>query len=162
MVRIRNEIPNVFICSSKENLAISKAIKKKFVARPVSVKVWTDKVFGPMRFTIDDLEQEVALADFAIAVVMGEDVVRSRGQQSYAPRDNVIFELGLFMGQLGRHRTIIVSPHKVKLKLPSDLLGLSPLNFELPTDMNNARQLSNAIKPVGDSLMDLFKEHGPR
>ena len=162
MVRQRNEIPNVFICSSKESILFAKAIKKKFAGRPVAVKVWADKVFGPMEYTMDDLEREVGIADFAIGVVMDEDVLRSRKQQWKAPRDNVVFELGLFMGQLGRRRSIIVSPRKVKIKLPSDLLGLTQLNFEMPSDVKNPRQLSSAMKPIGDSLMELFDKHGTR
>ena len=158
MVRQRNEIPNVFICSSKENILIANAIKKKFKGHPVAVKVWTDKVFGPMEYTMDDLEREVWLADFAIGVVMDEDVVRARKQEWKAPRDNVIFELGLFMGQLGRRRSIIVSPHKVKIKLPSDLLGLTQLNFVMPSDAKNQSQLSAAMQPVGESLMELFEK----
>ena len=39
--------------------------------------------------------------DFAILVLTADDLVASRDVLSTAPRDNVLFELGLFMGGLG-------------------------------------------------------------
>src|SRR5262249_46203633 len=55
----------------------------------------------------------------------GDDFTKSRGVETKSPRDNLIFELGLFMGALGRRRAFpIVAPGKnTAVKLPSDLLG---------------------------------------
>ncbi len=127
-----------------------------------SVSVWTDQVFGPMKQTMEDLEREVNSADFGVAVVMDEDVTRSRKEQKSSPRDNVIFELGLFMGQLGRERTVIVSPRGIGLKMPSDLLGLNPLAFSVPTDPADPKQLATALGPVCTQLKTLFNQLGPR
>lgn len=161
-LRWPNEIPNVFICSSAENVSIAEQIQVGLDHHPSVVKVWTDQVFGPMKYTMEDLEREVSAADFAIAVVMGEDVVKSRRRQSVAPRDNVIFELGLFMGQLGRQRTIMVVPRGIKLKMPSDLLGLNPLSFSPPTNPGDTSLLAAALGPVCTQIKDAIKKHGPR
>lgn len=162
LVQPPNEIPSVFICSSAENLAIAKGIQLGLEHHSSHVSVWTDQVFGASRQTMEDLERELDQADFAIALCMGEDVVRSRGAQEEAPRDNVIFELGLFMGKLGRKRTFIVCPRNVDLKLPSDLLGLNPISFTLPKDISDARQLATALAPVCTQLMSHFNNKGPR
>lgn len=158
----RNEVPQIFICSSSESLLIAEHIQIGLDHHASVARVWTDQVFGPMKQTMEDLEREVRAADFAVAVVAGDDVVRSRKRQSRAPRDNVVFELGLFMGQLGRERTIIVSPRGVNLKLPSDLHGLNLLTFSPPTVLADVRQLAASLGPVCTQLKTLIDQLGPR
>lgn len=162
LIRRPNELPNIFICSSAESLAVAEQIQVGLDHHPSVVKVWTDQVFGPTKYTMEDLEREVTTADFAIAVVMGEDVIRSRKRQSVAPRDNVVFELGLFMGQIGRQRTIMVVPRGIKLKMPSDLLGLNPLSFVPPTDPKNASLWAAALGPVCTQIKTAINNLGPR
>jgi predicted nucleotide-binding protein len=47
--------------------------------------------------------------DFAAFVVTADDVTASRGRRKASPRDNVVFEIGLFMGAIGRERTFVVT-----------------------------------------------------
>ena len=162
LIRCPNEMPSVFICSSSEKLIYAEGIQLGLDHHRSSVSVWTDQVFGPMKQTMEDLERELHLADFGVAVVMDEDVVRSRREQKSAPRDNVVFELGLFMGQLGRERTVIVTPRNIDLKMPSDLLGLNPLTFSPPTDSTDTKQRATALGPVCTQLKALFDRLGPR
>lgn len=162
MIRPPNEFPNVFVCSSSENLTYAEGIQLGLDHHKSSVSVWTDQVFGPTQHTMEDLQRELDHADFGIAVVMDEDEVHSRKQQHLAPRDNVVFELGLFMGKVGRERTIIVSPRSVDLKMPSDLLGLKPLTFALPDDPEDTRKLATALGPVCTQIKALISKLGPR
>jgi len=162
LIRRPNELPNIFICSTAESVTVAEQIQVGLNHHPSIVKVWKDQVFGPTKYTMEDLEREVATADFAIAVVMGEDVVRSRKRQSVAPRDNVVFELGLFMGQIGRQRTFMVVPRWTKLKMPSDLLGLNPLSFIPPTDPKNASLWAAALGPVCTQIKTAINNLGPR
>ncbi len=60
-----------------------------------------------------------------------------------SPRDNVLFELGLFMGALGREHTFIVHCHDEQLDLPSDLAGVAVERFGRRRDSD--RQLCNRI-----------------
>ena len=91
-MRAPNEVPNVFICSSAENLVYAESMQLGLEHHASNVIVWKDQVFGPMKQTMEDLEREVQSADFAIAIVMDEDVTTSRKSQKRSPRDNVIFE----------------------------------------------------------------------
>ena len=88
-----------------------------------------------------------------------DDEVESREVQSQAPRDNVIFELGLFIGALGRDRTYMVQPNGVSLKLPSDLAGITQVRY------NGARvdkDLSSALSSAAISIHDQIMKIGAR
>ena len=87
---------------------------------------------------IEDLVAQAGTSDFAIIVLTGDDVTKSRGRAMSSPRDNVIFELGLFMGSLSRERTFIVAQKDVDLKLPTDLLGVTTLRFSRGTQTISA------------------------
>ena len=50
-----------------------------------------------------------------------------KGSGQASPRDNVVFEAGLFGGVLGMRRTFIL--HARGSKLPSDLLGLTSIRY---------------------------------
>jgi hypothetical protein len=68
--------------------------------------------------------------------------------------DDVIFELGLFMGHLSRSRTLIAVPQGGKVKLASDLQGLTILDYKIESDqkvdvINLATALRNHIKTLG-------------
>ena len=63
--------------------------------------------FKPSITFIEALEEELAQSDFAVLTLTPDDQTESRGKVSMAPRDNVLFELGLFMGRLGRNRTLL-------------------------------------------------------
>ncbi|MGO9837692.1 MAG: TIR domain-containing protein [Polyangiaceae bacterium] len=150
-----NEIPRVFLGSSRETLPVAKALKRAVerVAKAKSLNltaiIWSDGVFGASKSAIEALEVQLRLSDFAILVAGKDDKVRSRGTQKDAPRDNVVFELGLFMGALSRTRTFLLVPQGVNLKIPSDLLGQTPLQFD-PKEPSLAKALRAAAGEIGD------------
>ena len=65
-------------------------------------------MFGLSSGTLETLVSESKSYQFAILVLTPDDVVVKRGETTMAARDNVLFELGLFMGKLGREHTFIV------------------------------------------------------
>lgn len=58
-------------------------------------------------------------------------------------RDNVIFELGLFIGKLTRQRAFIVHPSKQTVELPTDRLGITTAAYD-----PNKSDLAVALKPA--------------
>lgn len=128
-VRLRNETPVIFIGSSRESLPIAQAISTSIPADLAIVQLWTNDVFGPSHFPIEDLETQLDRADFAVLVLGPDDRVESRGTEQDAPRDNVVFELGLFMGACTHRRVFLATPRGLDVKIPSDLLGLTPLYY---------------------------------
>jgi predicted nucleotide-binding protein len=136
-VNVHREKVKVFIISSVEVLPVARAVQAAFEHDPFTCTVWTDGVFRATSYALAALEAAVDDADFAIAIAHSDDVTSSREKTWPAPRDNVVFELGLFMGRLGRERAILMEPREEKLKLPSDLAGVItiPYRFEPGKDM---------------------------
>lgn len=154
-----NAKPSVFIGSSRESLAVAQELQKGLQGDSLSVTLWTDDdVFLPSRFTIEDLLTQVKGADFAILVLGQDDSVISRKKKTLAPRDNVVFELGLFMGVLDRPRTFIVKPKGLETKIPSDLLGLTPLEYDLCSSPGSRDNLT----AVCAKIRNLIHQLGPR
>jgi Predicted nucleotide-binding protein containing TIR-like domain len=122
--------PRLFIGSSTENLEVARAIEDQ-LRNDADCNVWDQDIFNLSSATLTDLLTALDSADFGVFVLAGDDKVWSRGQDLVSPRDNVVFELGLFMGRLGPNRTFIVRPQRVtNLKWLSDLAGISAALYD--------------------------------
>lgn len=126
-----NQRPVLFIGCSAEALPIAEEIALGLKHANIDAVPWTKGVFGPSGISLDDLLRAVDEADFAAFVFSADDKVISRGDERDAPRDNTVFELGLFMGKLARNRTFIVKEASADVKIPSDLLGMTPVTYIL-------------------------------
>ena len=93
-----NPRPVLFVGCSTEALPIGRSIQAALDHDPVVVRVWTDDTFRPSRFALESLELELARADFAALVLSPDDTVISRNATVGAPRDNLVFELGIIHG----------------------------------------------------------------
>jgi hypothetical protein len=128
--------PRIFIGSSSEASPIAGAINAYF-DRIGKARLWSQGVFGLGRGNLENLIAAAESMDFAILVLTADDTVHSRGVDQSSPRDNVLFELGLFMGKLGRDRTFIAADRSKPPKIPSDLAGIMYVDFE--PDKDNIR-----------------------
>ena len=153
-----NAIPVLFVGCSAESLPLGRAIQTALSHDPVNVRVWTDNVFRASNFPVESLEQELASADFAVMVLAPDDTVISRETTTDAPRDNVIFELGLFMGVLGRSRTFLVCPRSLDLKIPTDLLAVTTLSYDVGDEINPAAAVASAC----NEIRELIHRNGSR
>jgi predicted nucleotide-binding protein len=118
----------VFIGSSSAALPLSRKIKEKLEsAGDIIATVWDEKPLGRGGIVLDELLLYVNSFDFAVLVLSADDLTsRERdGEATPSPRDNVIFELGLFMGVRGRRRIFpVVAARSIEaLKIPTDLSG---------------------------------------
>ena len=139
-----NPRPVLFIGCSTESLHLGRAIQAELYDDPIAVRLWTDGIFGVSRYPMEALEQELTVVDFAALVLSPDDRVISRHTKSDAPRDNVLFELGFFMGGLGRLRTFLVYPESTDVKIPTDIDGITGLQYKTITQDD----LSAAVAPV--------------
>ena len=128
-IRPPNDTLQLFIGSSSEALPIATKIKDRFAKDNLEVRLWSENVFGASEATMESLESASMGADFAIILCTADDVIKKRGKSPAVLRDNILFELGLFMGGIGRPRTLIVREKGKPLQLPSDLAGITYLSM---------------------------------
>ena len=119
------------------------------------VTIWSQGVFGLSQGTLESLVHALDQYDFAVLALTADDLVTSRETSTAAPRDNVLFELGLFMGGLGTDRTFIVYDRTATLKLPSDLAGVSAATFEPHASGNLQAALGAAATRIEDQAARL-------
>ena len=144
----------MFIGSSTEGLKIAKALQV-LLDHACEVVIWSQGVFGLSQGTLESLVHALDQFDFAILVLTADDLVTSRDVSMSAPRDNVLFELGLFMGGLGRDRTFIVYDRTGGLKLPSDLAGVTAATFEPHSSGNLESALGAASTRIENQIARL-------
>jgi predicted nucleotide-binding protein len=99
--------PELFIGSSVEGLEIAEAIEQdlqhKFIVTP-----WKSGVFNLGNHALDDLLQQLDRSDFGVFVFSPDDITKIRQQEYSTARDNVLYELGLYTGKLGRKNAFII------------------------------------------------------
>jgi len=142
----------VFIISSAEALPMARIVQSAFQYDPFTTVVWTDGVFKVANYTLQSLEDEVDNSDFAVAIAHADDFTACRGKNWPSPRDNVIFELGLFMGRLGRSRAILMEPREEKVKLPSDLAGVTTIPYRFEKGLDAAALMAPACNQLRDHI----------
>ncbi|OUL90261.1 TIR domain-containing protein [Paraburkholderia hospita] len=130
--------PRAFIGSSVEGLSVAYAVQQNLVHQ-VEPTVWDQGIFNLSSTTIESLTTVLNEVDFGIFVFSPDDIVSMRGNSSSAVRDNVLFEMGLFIGKLGRERVFFIVPEKSDIHIPTDLLGVTPGKFD-PNRQDNSLQ----------------------
>jgi hypothetical protein len=120
--------PAVFIGSSNEAARLVDALQSH-LEDVAEVKPWKYGIFKSGESALESLMKVLKRVDFAVLILTPDDLVESRGGTRNSPRDNVIFEIGLFIGQLGRERVFILSERDSDLKIPSDLLGITTIQY---------------------------------
>lgn len=149
--------PMVFIGSSAEGLGVAENLQLH-LERVTQSKIWSQGIFEPSMGSLEDLCNKAKLFDFAIFVFTPDDLSTKRGETKLAPRDNVLFELGLFMGTLGRDRVYYLYCRGQDIDLPTDLAGITPLTYEEHEDGD----LEAALGPVATRVKKKFLELGRR
>src|SRR5262252_8746199 len=139
--------PRVFLGSSGQQEKLLQALTRglKDIA---DVDPWTT-AFNPGVSTLERLVELTREVDFA-AFVFAQDDWTTRGGSpdatsgEAAPRDNVVFEAGLFGGALGIRRTFILHAHGSKL--PTDLLGLTSVRYDPAAGSAEVRAINEKLR----------------
>lgn len=148
--------PKIFIGSSTEGIDVAYAIQTG-LTNNFEVEVWKQTQFGLGKVTIEALEKAVLEYQFAVFVFTPDDQLMSRDEKKFVPRDNVIFETGLFIGRLGRDKTFVVMPEGNGLSLPTDLAGLTGAKFN-PETKNKEAALGPACQKIRSAVNLVLNE----
>ncbi len=147
--------PSIFIGSSTEGLDFARAVRTS-LSDDAEVTLWKDELFGVGHTFIDTLMTALPRFDFAVLVLTTDDLIRSRDTDAFSPRDNVLFELGLFMGRLGRSRTFMIHQRSPAPKIPSDLSGVITATYDWPRQ--DDKNYLAALGPACDSVRQVIRE----
>jgi predicted nucleotide-binding protein len=155
--------PKVFIASSLENLSVAYAVQEE-LEHDVEPTVWRQGVFALSRTAMESLIRQLRKSDFGVFILSPDDVAEIRSTSKRIVRDNVIFELGLFIGFLGPERCFLVVPRGIEdLQLPSDIFGLMPATFDpARQDKNMQASLGPACNRIRRAVAELGPFPDPR
>src|SRR5678816_3832810 len=141
--------PRIFLGSSGKQEKLLRALTRG-LEEVAQVEPWTTS-FNPGTTTLERLVELANEVDFA-AFVFAQDDWTTQSPQGLpspepgqaSPRDNVVFEAGLFGGTLGMRRTFIL--HASGSKLPSDLLGLTCVRYGEATTASEMKALNQKLR----------------
>jgi hypothetical protein len=153
-------LPVLFVGSSTEAVEFVNGLQLN-LWKKAQIRPWNQVDYRLSRDVLDKLEKELSRADFAAFVFAPDDVLTIRGDTVNTTRDNVLFELGFFMGGLGRDRVFIVYPigMEEKLHLPIDLHGLTVAEYPHddfdPKEANAQLVMGTASTRIHDAMRRL-------
>jgi len=106
--------------------------------------------------TLEALEEAVTEFDAAVFVFTPDDQLTIRGVTKPVARDNILFELGLFVGRLGRKRAFVVKPRGENIALPTDLSGITTAEYD-PNALDLAAKVGPACNKVRSAIAVALK-----
>jgi hypothetical protein len=137
-----NKVDDIFLAYSTKGRSTANDISKFLSSRGVAICDW-EIDFAPGSTILDELVKTSRNCLGAIMLLTKDD--EFLGEETFAaPRDNVIFEMGMFMQAKGRERVLVVREQGAKM--PADVGGGIYLSLK---DRND-------ISPIQSRLMDFI------
>ena len=141
--------PRIFLGSSGKQEKLLRGLTRG-LEDVAQVEPWTTS-FNPGTTTLERLVELAHEVDFAVFAFAQDDWTTTSppasnptGSGQASPRDNVVFEAGLFGGVLGMRRTFIL--HASGAKLPSDLFGLTCVRYSDATTASEMRVINEKLR----------------
>jgi hypothetical protein len=138
--------PKLFIASSGRASELAEGLEYWLNDKGIEAIHWREETFhnGSILEKLLRLSREV---DFAAILLTEDDFKEIRGNYLAAPRDNCIFELGLFIGALGLSidRCFMITSLESTC-LPSDLSGQIYIGFKAPSDLADSEACKDVMR----------------
>lgn len=147
--------PSVFVGSSSEGEKYADATKRILEkGGKLSVEHWRDFFErAGSRTAIEVLTDAVEQFDFGVFILSADDIRTLRNDTGKVARDNVVFEVGMFIGALGRDRVFLITSDKYDANLPDDLGGVNIGAYR--ADEANS---DTAIRGTASKFRDIMEE----
>jgi len=132
-------------CGAKEHIAV--AIKSS-LELDFQVVLWQEANWGG-GILFDSIVEEIESCHLGVAVLSCDDEVSGTEKTFWAPRDNVILELGFFLSHFGKDRTAVVTVTEAdgrKPKVPTDLQGWFHLEVDSSASEAKLRTAANRMR----------------
>ena len=143
----------LFIGSSTEGLLVADHLKARLEAElndALSIDVWNDgKIFSLNKSTLDSLMIASRKYDYGVLIATKDDIAKVRGTEHYIPRDNVMLEMGMFLGSLGLTRAFLLV--EKFCKLPTDYSGVTVPCFEKDVDGSLDKAIEQILKALNNT-----------
>lgn len=139
------------MASSSKSFSVARALKEELHAPFLEIVSWKKLgVFKLSEHTMESLEKIVNECDFGIFILGPDDLLIKNSEVHDVARDNVIFELGLFFGKVGRKRSYMLRPSDIEIKEPSDLKGITWAPYEIKG--SDAYDFAEACAKIKDAI----------
>jgi hypothetical protein len=118
--------PRIFVGSASESLDVAESLQDILSrgANAPQVTLWSAMDLRAGNGILEELLGRLDYYDFGIFVLTGDDAAIIREKSTSIPRDNVLLELGMFMGRKGKNRAFFILPKDSNLHIPTDLAGI--------------------------------------
>jgi hypothetical protein len=145
--------PLLFLGSSGEYASINPSpidVIRQELHSVATVHPWnTSPIFQNMRGTFPSLLEATRHYGFGLFVLTPDDLTESRGTLQLSSRDNVLFELGMFLGALGQDKVFAIAEENRDgtglIKVPSDLFGVHIDRFSMGDLDHMTDSIGNAL-----------------
>jgi hypothetical protein len=128
----------LFICSSVASLDVALALKNN-LSGDFMVTTWKENTFQLGHHNLDSIIKASTKYHYVL-LVLTPDVVQTFNNNTTANvKDNIIFEMGFFIGIFGKERTFFIVENAPDFKLPTYVSGINYTDF---------------IKPNGPDLLE--------
>lgn len=148
--------PRVFIGSSVEGRGIAEYVQSDLETFAECVR-WSQGVVGVSESTLESLFVVVKDFDFAVLVLTPGDLDPGPIKGRHSPRDNILFELGLFVGALGRGRTFVIHIKDAAMTHSLDFAGLSSITFAPRGTQDREASLGPACTLLRSSIQSTYR-----
>lgn len=146
----------VFVGSSSEARLYAEAVAELIDEHPLfhAIPWWHDNITQSGASFLESLFGLLPESNFGIFVATPDDLRIKRGKKTFAIRDNVLFEYGLFAGHLGRYNAVLFQIGETAV--PSDLHGITVIRVK-PADCKTVADCKSVLAPsVSKCLNDLL------
>lgn len=145
--------PTVFLATSIPGLELAYAIQEN-LDRDAEIVLWWE-TFSPGALTFESLSETLKTSDFVIIALSSDDLSPRAARDD--SRLNLVFQTGLYVGELGLARTFLVIPTGTHRYLPADLSGVNFLLYD-----PSSETMEVAIRQAAGQIRKLIRRLGFR